>query len=405
VDNSEADGGTSRVRDDEQDMSPRSLNVPGRRHAGSDGSAPVSIALVVRAEAAALVAVIALLGVGVRSMPTILAGAIGAAALTTVSLDGRMLTGWAGLVIGYAARPRTRAIPTVRAPGRRRRRMRRSAPKDAVTALLPGAVLVHAYDRDGREFAMLAWRGLLTAIVAVDAPEDPVVNLSRPVRVPLLELAAVLQRPDLSLGSVHVVSEAWPVRPLAAVGHLATTVARRRTYVAVQAQVEGNQGIALRGGGAVGITRLLAAAARRAELALAAAGAQSHPLVPTEWRAMLASSAGLDRNPGDLRERWSDLITPTGRCRTFAVEVEDAAAGAVDALIAPAADVVTTSVVLTGGPPRCAVRVSAPERRELDTATAQLTAAATRAGLRLRSLPGAQLAGLRETLPLGAAEC
>ena len=69
------------------------------------------------------------------------------------------------------------------------------------------------------------------------------VNLSRPVRVPLPELAAVLERPDLSLRAVHVVSEAWPVRSLAAVGHLATTVARRRTFVALQARVEGNKAI------------------------------------------------------------------------------------------------------------------------------------------------------------------
>ena len=138
---------------------------------------------------------------------------------------------------------------------------------------------------------------------------------------------------------------------------------------------------------------------------MAAAGAESHPLVATEWRAVLASSAGLDVNPRALRERWSDLTTPMGRCRTFAVEVEDVAADAVDALIAPAADVVTTSVVLSGRPPRCTVRVSAPERHELDIATEQLTVAATRVGLRLRSLPGVQLAGLRETLPIGAAEC
>ena len=365
----------------------------------------MSTAPVVRAEAAALLAVVALLGVGVRSMPAILGGAIGAAALATVPFDGRPLTGWAGLVIGYAARPRTCVVPTERPPGHRRRRIRPTAPTDTVTALLPGAVLVDTYDRDGREFAVLAWRGLVTVIVAVDAPDDPVVDISRPVRVPLLELAAVLQRPDLSLRSVQVVSEAWPVRPLAAVGHLATTVARRRTFVAVQAGVERNEGIVLRGGGTLGATRLLAVAAKQAEVALAVAGAQSHPLVATEWRAVLASSAALDRKPHVLREGWSDVTTSTGRCRTFAVEVEDAASGAVDALIAPAADIVTTSVVLSGGPPRCTVRVSAPERHELDIATEQLTVAATRAGLRLRSRPGVQLAGLRETLPIGAAEC
>ena len=377
-------------------MSPRSLNVPGCRHAGSDGSAPVSTAAVVRAEGAALLAVVALLGVGVRSMPAILGGAIGAAALATVPFDGRPLTGWAGLVICYATRPRTRVVPTGRPPGHRRRRMRPTAPADTVTALLPGAVLVDTYDRDGREFAVLAWRGLLTVIVAVDAPDDPVVDISRPVRVPLLELAAVLRRPDLSLRSVQVVSEAWPVRPLAAVGHLATTVARRRTFVAVQAGVERDEGIVLRGGGTLGAARLLAVAAKRAELALAAAGAQSHPLGATIFSVTFGDVAP---------EGWSEVTTSTGRCRTFAVEVEDAAAGAVDALIAPAADIVTTSVVLSGGPPRCTVRVSAPERHELDIATEQLTVAATRAGLRLRSRPGVQLAGLRETLPIGAAEC
>jgi type VII secretion protein EccE len=282
--------------------------------------------------------------------------------------------------------------------------MRPAAPTDALTALLPGAALVDAHDRDDRAFAMLAWNDFRTVVVAVEAPEDPLVDLSRPVRVPLPELAAVLNRPELCLHSVQVVSEAWPVRPLSAVRQL-TAVARRRTFVAVQARVDGNEGIALRSGGALGTARLMAAAAKRVELALATAGAESHPLTATEWRAAMASSAGLDHEPQVLRERWTDVATSSCRNRTFALEVEDAAGNAVDALLAPAADVITTSVVLNGGPPRCLVRLSARRTDDLDVAAEQLTAAADRAGLRLRSRPGAQLAGLRETLPIGAVEC
>jgi type VII secretion protein EccE len=359
---------------------------------------------VVRAEAAALVTAVALLGAGVASTAAILGGAIGAAALATIPLAGRPLIGWAGLVLGYATRPRTRMVPAQRPLGHRRRRMRPAGPTDALTALLPGAVLLDAHDRDGQAFAVLAWYDFRAVVVAVDAPEDPLVDLSRPARVPLAALAAVLRRPELSLHSVQVVSEAWLVRPLAAVGHLATTVARRRTFVAVQARVEGNEGIALRGGGPLGTARLMAAAAKRVELAMATAGADSHPLTATEWRPAIASGAGLDRTPHLLRERWTD-VTSAGRHRTFTVEVAEAAESAVDALVAPAADVITTSVVLNGGPPRCHVRVSAPGRHDLDVATEQLTAAADRAGLRLRSRPGAQLAGLRATLPIGAVEC
>jgi type VII secretion protein EccE len=364
----------------------------------------VSTASVVRAEAAALLAVVAMLGAGVGSTAAILGGATGAVALATVPLAGRTPIGWAGLALGYAVRPRTRVVPAQRPPGHRRRRMRQAAPTDALTALLPGAVLVDAQDRDGRAFAVLAWRDFRTVVVAVDAPEEPLVDLSRLARVPLAALAAVLKRRELSLHSVQVVSEAWPVRPLAAVGHPAATAARRRTFVAVQVRVEGNEGIALRGGGALGTARLMAAAAKRVELAMAAAGAKSHPLTATEWRPAIASGAGLDRGPHLLRERWTDVMS-AGRHRAFTVEVADAAECAVDALVAPAADVITTSVVLNGGPPRCQVRVSAPGRHDLAVATEQLTAAADRAGLRLRSRPGAQLAGFRETLPIGAVEC
>jgi type VII secretion protein EccE len=384
-------------------MSSRSLNVPGRRPAGSDASVPVSTASVVRAEAAALLAAVGLLGAGIASVPAILGGAIGAVALATVPLAGRSLPGWAGLGLGYATRPRTHAIAVEQPRGHRRRRMRPAAPRDALTTLLPGAVLVEAQDRDGRAFAVLAWRDFRTVAVAVDPPADPLVDLSHSVRVPLPELAALLERPELCLHSVQVVSEAWPVQPLAAVGHLAT-VARRRTFVAVQARVEGNEGVARRGGGDIGASRLMAAAAKRVELALATAGAPSHPLVTTEWCAALASSTGLDREPRLLRERWTD-VTTSARHRTFVLEIADATAGAVDALVAPAADVITTTVVLDGGLPRCAVRVSAPTTDDLDVATDQLTSAADRAGLRLRSQPGAQLAGLRETLPIGAVGC
>jgi type VII secretion protein EccE len=359
----------------------------------------------VRGEAAALVALVALLGAGVGSTPVILGGAIGAVALATVPLAGRPLTRWAGLALSYAARPRTRVVPTDRPRGHRRHRMRPAVPTDALTALLPGAVMVDAHDRDGRAFAVLAWSEFCAIVLAVDPPDDPLVDLSRPVRVPLSELAAVLARPELSLHSVQVVSEAWPVRPLAAVGHTATAVARRRTFVGVQTRVAGNEGIALRGGGTLGTTRLLAATAKRVELALASAGAQSHPLTATQWRVAMASSAGLDRDPRVLRERWTDVTTSVGRHRTFAVEIAGATEGAIDALVAPAAGVITTSVVLHSGPPLCVVRVTAPRRQDLDTATEQLTAAAERAGLRMRSRPGAQLAGLRQTLPIGAVEC
>jgi hypothetical protein len=90
---------------------------------------------------------------------------------------------------------------------------------------------------------------------------------------------------------VQVVSEAWPVRPLAAIGHLGTT-SPAGAFVTVAATV-GNEAIAARGGGSRGTTRLMAAAAQRVQLALALAGAASHPLTATELRAAVASSAGL----------------------------------------------------------------------------------------------------------------
>ena len=147
----------------------------------------------------------------------------------------------------------------------------------------------------------------------------------------------------------------------------------------------------------------MAAAAQRVQLALALAGAASHPLTATELRAAVASSAVLHH--GLLRERWSDVTTSAGRHRTFAVEMERAATNAIDALVAPAAEVVTTRVVLDGSTARCTARVTAAGPDELDTATDQLAQAAARAGLRLRSQPGVQLAGLRATLPIGAVEC
>jgi type VII secretion protein EccE len=358
----------------------------------------------VRAEAAALLAAVALLLAGVRSAPTVLVGAAAAAVLATVRLGDRPLAGWAGLAIGYATRPRSRVVPAERPGGHRRRpRPHPMAPTDALTAVLPGAVLLDARDRDGHEFGLIAWRDLLTVVVVVDAPDDPIVDLSRPVRVPLAEFSAVLARPELGLQSVQVLSEAWPIRPLPGVSHLAATVAWRRTHVAVQAGVEANAGIMSRGGGTLGATRLMATAAKRVQLALAEAGAPSHALTASEVRAAIASSAGLNRDPDVLREQWSDVTSSASRHRTFAAE--NSAAAAIDALIAPAAERVTTSVVLTGAAPTCTIRLSAARPPEIDAATEQLAAAAARAGWRLRSLPGAQLAGLRATLPIGAVEC
>ena len=109
--------------------------------------------------------------------------AFGAAALGFARADGRPLVAWAGLAVGYVARPKTWVVPADQPRGHRRRRMRSAAPADAVTALLPGAVLVDVHDRDRRMFAILAWRDFRAVVLAVDAPADPVVSLSQPVRV------------------------------------------------------------------------------------------------------------------------------------------------------------------------------------------------------------------------------
>lgn len=381
-----------------------------------------------RAEAAALAGVVAALAVGLRSPPVVIGCGVLAAAAGAPRWRGRPLTGWATLGLRYAARRRSYRIPAptgAAASTGHRRSSRRELlePIDRLRlGVLPGAAALAVTDRAGRPFGLLAWRGRLCAVLAVEAPAEAIVDLAGPADTPLAALGEIAGRSELGLHSIQVLTQIRPIHGVNAAAGAGSgmadvfgaqpPVARRRSFIVIRLELaEASEPIVARGGGLIGASRLMSAAVQRVRAALEAAGIEARALDATESVGAQLDVAGLAEPAGGVvAERWDYCRLPSGysRARIVTGWPDPPRPGVLDALVAPLASTVTTSVVLrstnagtVAGTVCTTVRVSASSRAAAAGASAQLARAALHMGLRTRPLGGTQLAALRATMPIG----
>jgi type VII secretion protein EccE len=320
---------------------------PGRAAAPWRATGPLQLMRpVVRAQAAACLAMLLLVAGHVRPAPVFGGCVVGAALLVGAQRHGRTVPARAGALLGLAAR-----------------RLRR--PEHGVLADL---TVVGTADRDGRPICVVAGQGGLAAVLAVEPAGGAPVFLSRRSVLPLSELIQLLARPELGLHSLQVVTEAWPVHRRT--GHGAPSAGRRRTYVMVRLEpAEAADPIRARGGGWQGARRILGVAIQRLELVLAEAGLAAQVLDRVELLAVCRRLTGPlvdSRRARTVHDGW----------RTGATEP----------------DVVTTGVTLRPGEDdtvdvTVAIRVSAGRRPDVLAAGAELRELAAAAGVRLASLP------------------
>ncbi|MGW0660745.1 type VII secretion protein EccE [Streptodolium elevatio] len=360
-------------------------------------------------------------------------GGIAAALLLASVLPryrGRRIALWPGILLGF--RNRRRARPNTPAP----QRAQHSATEpdlSPVRECLPGLAFTSATDRTRRPVGMAGDGTFLTAVMLVEAPDEPL----RPRRtrrpLPLAAVAEALRIDDVALASAQIVQLTQPAPaphlPAQALASRSYTELRdrenldvpavRQTWIALRLVPEQcATAVAARGGGLEGAQRTLLRAVNQLSATLGQSGLDCRVL--DEQALVQALFAACGANPAVRRtgrggtrttetrhawrcdDRWHttywisrwprlspggtpDLVgaltgTP-GLATTFSLTAQQGGGG---------------SVGLTGH-----LRVSARSADELDRAAQRLEARARSLRVGLVRLDWEQQPGLVATLPLG----
>jgi type VII secretion protein EccE len=422
---------------------PAPVPVPVRLRPGPGRIGPVRLPQLVLVELAAALLII---GSAAGRITAIACGVL-ATALVALALPRRN---------GLSAPEQLRARARLRS--RRRRCAEHPADPRTDPAMVPVLecepalrTVQHAAEREGRpsrargerrEIGMIGDGTFLTAVLRVEAPDEPLRPRRGSCALPLPLLAAGLRVDDIVLDAVQAVQHArpspaphLPERSVAARGYRelpdsARTPGLRLTWIAVRLDPElCPRAVAARGGGETGARRALQRAADQLAVRLAGAGLRATVLDRAGLTAAVATAvcanplaANAAARPGRRTsetvrawrcdDRWHTTywlgrwpgLTPSGGAdgRGAAVAAPDlvnlltgtAALGSTFSLtVRQAAD---GAVALTGQ-----VRLTARGESELEQAASRLELRAGSAGAALVRLEHEQVPGVLATLPLG----
>ncbi|GAA4985480.1 type VII secretion protein EccE [Yinghuangia aomiensis] len=343
---------------------------------------------------------------------------------------GRRLALWPGIVLAFRRRRGTRRPAAAPAASDGHTPEADLAP---VRECLPGLTVASATDRGGRPVGMAGDGTFLTAVLLVEARDEPL----RPRRdrrpLPLAALANALRVDDVVLASAQIAQHSQPAPaphlPPEALATRAYTELRsreggdvpavRQTWIALRLEPElCATAIAARGGGAEGARRTLLRAVNSLAAALADAGLACRPLDEHALTQALFTAIGANRavrrnSRGGTRtaearhlwrcdDRWHTtywigrwprvtagtspdivgaLTATPGLATTFSLTAESGGGG---------------SVGLTGH-----LRISARSADELARSSQQLEQQARQLQMGLVRLDWEQQPALLATLPLG----
>ncbi|UGQ09904.1 type VII secretion protein EccE [Yinghuangia sp. ASG 101] len=361
-------------------------------------------------------------------------GAIAAAVLVTAVVArfrGRRLALWPGIILGFRRRRRAAAAAS-HAGG--------SGPTDGVEADLapirecvPGLRVGVLTDRSHRAVGFAGDGTFLTAVLLVEAPDDPLRSDRARRPLPLSAIADALRVDDVVVASAQIVQHTRP----APAPHLPTEAiaarsyrelrdregidapAIRQTWIALRLDADRCEpAVAARGGGVEGAQRALLRALNQLAASLGARGLACGPLDEQALvQALFTASGGSPaarrtagsgprtaetRHAWRCDDRWHTTYWIARWPRLSAASTPDLV-GALTGTAGPATTFSLTaqtggggSVALTGH-----VRVSARSADELDEAAALLEARARQLRVGLVRLDWEQRPALMATLPLG----
>jgi type VII secretion protein EccE len=390
-----------------------------------------------------LVAICALCVAAKRTPVTVIAVAVGVIVIVTTLLRRRRVRigTWLALRVAYLFRHRE----TLVAAGEYARDRRRSDdPADGpggangangadedreanavdvaaeLEAFFPGMTVWEARTHDGDRMGVVQWHGLCAATVRMGPPAGIVRSRNTADNVPIEAIMAALDQPDLGLDAVQVLTQTivgeqdaglTPLLPAAA-AELFGTRARlrnRASFVTVRVDpASAADAVSVRGGGNLGIARVLSAALSRVGAAAGQAGLEVGVLDAAQANRAIADSFYHLATPYDPIIRWVEStrqITSTRMAhRSFIIT--DVRRPTLPEL--PIGNVFAYALATQARPmrsgewsTRTVLRVTCRSTDSLNTATRELRPAARRMGVSMQPLDAAQHLGVRATVPIG----
>jgi type VII secretion protein EccE len=427
------DGGTPRGRRRRgHDVPPPFGHVrPPQRHRDGLSLLGIPVATVVAVE---LVAICVLLVAERKLVVAVVAVAIGTLIVVAALFRRRNLRigTWAALRFAYLLRTRETLVAASSYAGGSRR-TRADDPSDELgepdgavdlvpelEAFFPGMTVWEARTHDGDRMGIVQWFGTSTAVLQIAAPGGIVRVRNTSADLPLSAIVGAVDGQDLGIDSIQVltqtiVGEQDPtLTPLLAaataeLGSARSRVRNRSTFVAVRLDPSTSFGaIAARGGGNVGIGRVLSAALSRIRAACGEQGLDSEVLDSTQAARAIADSFYHLATPYDPVIRWVESVKHIASTRmahrSFVVTdlhrptLAEIPAGNV---FAYALGVQTRPLPSGGWSTRTVIRLTCRSTNALNAAARELRSTARRAGVTLQPLDAVQHLGLRATVPAG----
>lgn len=287
-------------------------------------------------------------------------------------------------------------------------------------AFFPGMTVWQSRTHDGDRMGVVQWYGTCAATVRVGAPGGIVRTRTTTENLPVAAIMAALDGQDLGLDAVQLLTQTIvgeqdaSSAPLLAVasdelGGGRARVRNRTAYVTVRLDpATAASAITARGGGNVGIGRVLSAALSHVRAACAEAGLEVRVLDSVEAARAIADSFYHQATAYDPIIRWAESVRQIASTRmahrSFVVT---------DVRRTPLADLPVGNVFAYalgtqarplpdgGWTTRTVLRLTCSSTDTLTAAARELRAAARRAGVTLQPLDAVQHLGVRATVPIG----
>ena len=289
-----------------------------------------------------------------------------------------------------------------------------------IEAFFPGMTVWEARTHDGERMGIVQWFGTCAATVRIGQRGGIVRTRNTTDNVPLEAIVGSLDGQDLGLDSVQVLTQTIvgeqdaTLTPLLAaagaeLGGGRARVRNRSSYVTVRLDPStASEAIGARGGGNVGIGRVLSAALSRIRAAVGERGLDTEVLDADEASRAIAESFYHQATPYDPLIRWVESVRHIASTRMAhrSFVVTDARRPALAEL--PIGNVFAYIVAIQSRPlpaggwaTRTVLRVTCRTPESLNRASRELRSAARRAGITLQPLDAVQHLGVRATVPIG----
>lgn len=394
------------------------VRPPRRRRSGLT-LLGLPVALVVAVE---LIALCVLLVLAKNTVVTIAAVVIGVlvVALFLLRVRGNRVGTWLLIRAKYVFRHRETLVAAAEYGGGRGAEVDRIDVPPELHAFFPGMTLWEARTHDGDRMGVVQWYGTCAATARVSQVGGIVRYRNTSDDMPIQAIMSALEGHTVGLDSVQVLTQTIvgeldaQLTPLLGAANVElgsgpARVRNRSAFVTVRLDPStAAEAITERGGGNLGIARVLSAALSRIEAAAGAGNLAVEVLDADEAGRVIAESFYHQATPYDPIIKWTESLTSVASTRMAhrSFVLTDVRRPVLSEI--PAGNVFAYALSTQAKPlddggwsTRTIIRLTCRSAPSLTRAARELRSNARRAGVTLRPLDAAQYLGMRATVPIG----